>query len=352
MNTQVKVGIAAAIVAALVALIVLDQKTTPKDDPAARTSTGGDPATIVGTNAGAEPQATRLGDQEIKSLLDNAQKQFGDQTPAKATPVKGSEEPKEKRVSSTSTGEEYVIKEGDTLDKIAEKTMGSKSYASKIADANPGLKPTALRPGKKLVIPAKAEKPSPVMEKKEEPAVAQDLPPAPATAQGDPVAAPKEPKKETAKEPAVKIENGQKIYTVQPGDTLSGISVKVYNTSRHYQKIYEANKEAIEDPNTLQVGLKLTMPDLPSKAATANAGAPGTGAVPTTIKPPVTAPAGAKLVEVAQGDRLWTIAAKFASERKIGIMDMIKLIVDANAEKKIREDGSNLQAGWQLIIPE
>ncbi|MBV8880721.1 MAG: hypothetical protein JO332_12190, partial [Planctomycetaceae bacterium] len=46
MNTQVKVGIAAAIVAALVALIVLDQKTTPKDDAAQRTSTGGDPATI------------------------------------------------------------------------------------------------------------------------------------------------------------------------------------------------------------------------------------------------------------------------------------------------------------------
>lgn len=349
MNTQVKVGIAAAIVAALVALIVLDQKTTPKDDPAAR-SPGGDPATIVGTSAGAEPTATRLGDQEIKSLLDNAQKQFGDQTPPRGgAPIKGTEEPKEKRVSSTATGEEYVIKEGDTLDKIAEKTMGSKSYAARIADANPGLRPTALRPGKKLVIPAKAEKPAPVVEKKEETSVAEDMtPPAPAATSAP---APKEAKKET-KETAVKIENGQKIYTVQPGDTLSGISVKVYNTSRHYQKIYEANKDAIEDPNTLQVGLKLTMPDLPSKAATANPGAPGTGAVPTTIKPPVAAPAGAKVVEVAQGDRLWTIAAKFASERKIGIMDMIKLIVDANAEKKLREDGSNLQAGWQLIIPE
>jgi len=58
------------------------------------------------------------------------------------------------------------------------------------------------------------------------------------------------------------------------------------------------------------------------------------------------------VVQVAPGDRLWNIAAKFAAERKIGIMDMIKLIVDANVEKRIREDGSNLQAGWQLIIPE
>src|SRR5262249_3510095 len=129
-------------------------------------------------------------------------------------------------------------------------------------------------------------------------------------------------------------------------------SVKVYNTSRHYQKIYEANKDAIEDPNTLQVGLKLTMPDLPVKGATANTGAQGTGTVPTTIAPPVSAPAGAKVVQVSQGDRLWNIAAKFAAERKIGILDMIKLIVDANVDKKLREDGSNLQAGWQLIIPE
>ena len=42
MNTQVKVGIAAAIVAALVALIVLDQKTSPKDDAAQRSSPGGE----------------------------------------------------------------------------------------------------------------------------------------------------------------------------------------------------------------------------------------------------------------------------------------------------------------------
>jgi len=346
MNTQVKVGIAAAIVAALVALIVLDQKTTPKDD--APKSTGGDPATIVSTNGGAEPQSTRIPEAEIKDLLNSAQKQFGDQTPAKGpAPIKGSEEPKEKRVSS-STGEEYVIKEGDRLDQIAQK---HKTTTEKIIEANPGLKPTALRVGKKIVLPSKTEKPAPVVETKEEPAVAEDMPtPLPPKKVEEPA---KDKPAVAKQEPAVKVENGQKIYTVQPGDTLSGISVKVYNTSRHYQKIYEANKESIDDPNTLPVGLKLAMPDLPSKPV--NSGAPGTGTVATTQKAPAAAapaPAGAKVVEVAQGDRLWTIAAKFAAERKIGIMDMIKLIVDANAEKKIREDGSNLQAGWQLIIPE
>jgi hypothetical protein len=134
MNTQVKVGIAAAIVAALVALIVLDQKTTPKDEAAQKGSSGGDPATIIGTNSStADGPATRLREDEIKDLLKSAEKQFGDSKPATSPgPVKGSEEKNEKRVSSTATGEEYVIKEGDTLDGIAQRTLGGKAYASKI----------------------------------------------------------------------------------------------------------------------------------------------------------------------------------------------------------------------------
>jgi nucleoid-associated protein YgaU len=337
MNTQVKVGIAAAIVAALVALIVLDQKTTPKDDPAARTSTGGDPATIVGSNSGADPAATRLGEEEINKMLKSAEKQFGEVHETKPSgPAKGTEEKNEKKISPT--GEEYVIKDGDTLDKIAQK---HKTTASKIVEANPGLKPTALQPGKKLLLPGKAEKP--VVEKKDEAVVKPETAPTPQAPTPAPAPKPSD----------MKVVDGKKVYTVQAGDTLSGISVKVYNTSRHYQKIYEANKDAIEDPNTLQVGLNLVMPELPVKA-TANGGVPGTGTAATTLNPPPApvAPAGTKIVQVQQGDRLWNIAAKIAAERKIGIMDMIKIIVDANVEKKIREDGSNLQAGWSLIIPD
>jgi len=107
MNTQVKVGIAAAIVAALVALIVLDQKTTPKEDAAQRTSAGGDPATIVGTNQGAEPSSPRLAEDEINRILKTAEKQFGDQNHKAVSPgpMKGSEEKNEKRVTTTATGE-------------------------------------------------------------------------------------------------------------------------------------------------------------------------------------------------------------------------------------------------------
>src|SRR5438132_1490278 len=120
MNTKVKVGIAAAIVAALVALIVLDQKTTPKDET-----------------------------------------------------------------------------------------------------AKPGAKG----------------------EKKEEQQVAKEPTPGPERIV--------EPVPPTKKADVLVVQGDKKIYTVQPGDTLSGISAKVYNTSRHYQKIYDANKDQIDDPNTL-----------------------------------------------------------------------------------------------------
>src|SRR6516225_10033970 len=113
MNTKVKVGIAAAIVAALVALIVLDQKTTPKED-VAKPGSGGDATTIVGTNGTAEPPAQRLSQDDANVLYERARREFAQPLPPSKGPDKGGikvpEEKNEKRIPS-STGEEYVIKE-------------------------------------------------------------------------------------------------------------------------------------------------------------------------------------------------------------------------------------------------
>lgn len=49
-------------------------------------------------------------------------------------------------------------------------------------------------------------------------------------------------------------------YTVKKGDTLQEISQKYYGTTKKYQKIYQANKSKIKDPNKLTVGMKLTIP--------------------------------------------------------------------------------------------
>jgi nucleoid-associated protein YgaU len=331
MNTKVKVGIAAAIVAALVALIVLDQKTTPKDDTASKPAAGGENVIQV-VGPGAEGPTIRI--REEDALYERATKQFGEKPPKASTgnSIKGAEDPNRKDIRPA-TSEDYVIQKNDTFETIAQAKYGSKSFAPMIIEANPGMKPSSLRVGAHIVVPAKP------VEKKEEAAVVKDVVPPP------PVVNPAPPKQPDA----LQIRDGQKIYTVQQGDTLSGISVKVYNTSRHYQKIYEANKDSIEDPNTLQVGLKLVMPDLPAKAAVANSGAAATAVVATTN--PAPAPAGSKVVQVSEGASLWKIAEKFAAEKKIGIHDMMKLIVAANPDK-LKDESSLLRLGWQLIIPE
>lgn len=55
-----------------------------------------------------------------------------------------------------------------------------------------------------------------------------------------------------------------KMYTVQQGDSLYNISVKLFGTPRHYERIYLANKDRIKDPNTLQVGINLRLPEVAS----------------------------------------------------------------------------------------
>jgi LysM repeat protein len=47
----------------------------------------------------------------------------------------------------------YTIKRGDTLMKIARAVYGKSSKWRRIQEANPGLKPRAIVPGKKIVIP-------------------------------------------------------------------------------------------------------------------------------------------------------------------------------------------------------
>ena len=50
-------------------------------------------------------------------------------------------------------------------------------------------------------------------------------------------------------------------YVVRAGDTLSKIARTTYGNSKHWQKIYAANKNAIgNDPANLKVGMKLTIP--------------------------------------------------------------------------------------------
>jgi len=48
---------------------------------------------------------------------------------------------------------EYVIKPGDNFSTLAVKYLGAAKYADRITAANPGVDPTRLRPGQKVLIP-------------------------------------------------------------------------------------------------------------------------------------------------------------------------------------------------------
>lgn len=49
-------------------------------------------------------------------------------------------------------------------------------------------------------------------------------------------------------------------YTVQSGDSLSKIAKQFYGDANQYMKIFEANKDQLDDPNKIIVGQELTIP--------------------------------------------------------------------------------------------
>jgi nucleoid-associated protein YgaU len=53
----------------------------------------------------------------------------------------------------------------------------------------------------------------------------------------------------------------QRRYTVQPGDTLSKISKQFYGNANQYMKIFEANRNILQDPNKINVGQELAIPE-------------------------------------------------------------------------------------------
>ena len=54
---------------------------------------------------------------------------------------------------------------------------------------------------------------------------------------------------------------GAKTYTVKAGDTLSKIAKQHYGNANSYMKIFEANKGLLQDPDKIQPGQVLKIPD-------------------------------------------------------------------------------------------
>jgi nucleoid-associated protein YgaU len=52
-------------------------------------------------------------------------------------------------------------------------------------------------------------------------------------------------------------------YTVQPGDTLTSISLKVYGDGRYWRAIFEANRDQLDAPGRIHPGQVLRIPSEP-----------------------------------------------------------------------------------------
>ena len=53
-------------------------------------------------------------------------------------------------------------------------------------------------------------------------------------------------------------------HTVKPGDTLSKISREYYGSQGEFMRIFYANRDKLSDPDKIQVGQQLTIPDATS----------------------------------------------------------------------------------------
>ena len=60
---------------------------------------------------------------------------------------------------------------------------------------------------------------------------------------------------------ATRARSAGQTYTVQAGDTLSKISKQFYGDAGQYGRIFEANRDKLNDPDKIQVGQTLTIPE-------------------------------------------------------------------------------------------
>jgi nucleoid-associated protein YgaU len=126
------------------------------------------------------------------------------------------------------TGRYHEVREGDTLGEIARHYYGNPNLWTRIEEANPGINPTALRIGARILVPEASE----------------------------PKAAPPAGGPKIGKPPAE-----TQVYVIRDGDTLIGIARRIYGNAVRYMDIYEANRDVLASPDaTLYAGQRLRIP--------------------------------------------------------------------------------------------
>jgi nucleoid-associated protein YgaU len=66
---------------------------------------------------------------------------------------------------------------------------------------------------------------------------------------------------EPAPAPAPDAATEGRVYEVVAGDTLGAIAQKYYGKASQYMKIFEANRDILDNPDLIKVGQKLKIPE-------------------------------------------------------------------------------------------
>ena len=147
---------------------------------------------------------------------------------------------------------QYTALEGDTWSSLAQRFYQDGRFTRNLRLANEDL--DEIAPGKQILVPvfdflALDEN--------------ADASAAPLTAVPAPTSSVPAPSVESAEPRAVAPAATQKAleYEVRSGDTLSDISMAVFGTATRWKEILEANRDKLQKPESLQVGMKLKIPE-------------------------------------------------------------------------------------------
>jgi len=214
---------------------------------------------------------------------------------------------------ATGPGIRHTVLAGETLFKIAQRHYGNGEYWRAIAQANPGkvTRSGLVRQGVVLDIPKRAES-----------RLGSDFIPA-------------------GSERLIYVDTRTSTHTprvieVVSGDTLSELATKHLGSAARWQDLLEANRDKLDAPEGLRVGMKLRLPG--SNDRPQAAGAATTGGTTSTHS------SSGKTYTVRAGDNLTQIA-----QRTMGNGDKWREVYQANRDTLKSPD--RLVVGQELKIP-
>jgi LysM repeat protein len=129
----------------------------------------------------------------------------------------------------------------------------------------------------------------------------------------------------------------ERVYVVQPGDTLSKIAKEVYGNGSRWREIFEANKDKISDPSMIYPGQELRIPYGPDDTAE-----------PVPTEPPTEPPA-----ETPPSEELKPFATVASVNLFNGPSTDAEMVGTLSSGESLEIVGRNADSSWwQVSAPE